>query len=747
MILNIQVEIVKYLKSALAAFLVIQGSINLFSQSADTIKSKIVLDEVVVSVNKTNETKRHVAQQVLLMKQLDYSGLQSQTTADLISSSGLVYVQKSQLGGGSLTIRGFEANRNLILIDGVRMNNIIYRSGHLQNIVTTDNNILEKIEILLGPASTIHGSDALGGVVQLFTKDPKLRSETGKLIDLKAFIRYSSSSNENTGHLDFNLSGRRLASLTSLTYSIIGDLKSGEQLNPFYKTSYGERNFYVKRINNIDSVIRNKDPFIQVQSGYEQYDFLQKFVFRQNSHLEHKLNFQFSNSGDVNRYDRLTESDNNVPGFAQWYYGPQKRLMAAYDLNYKNTGGLFHTIDLGINYQDIEESRHSRRFNSNNLAHRRENVSVYGMKFNILRTIDHHQIRFGLDGQYNDLVSTAWNENITDGGTNPLDTRYPGGDNTMFQSGIYISHTWNINDKFILVDGIRVGTSRLSSEFTDTTFFKFPFTSVVQKNKILSGNIGLIYNPNDEWKLSLLFSSGYRVPNVDDLAKVFESSPGNVIVPNKDLKPERTFNYEAGITKVFNEIVNLENSLYYTRFLDAIVTDQFQFNGFDSIVYDGVKSRVLANQNKRTAYVLGASSTLTAQLNENIELAASINYTYGRIKYPEGTTSPLDHIPPLMSRISVKYKIEKLSFHLFLNYNGWKKIKDYYLNGEDNEQYATPEGMPAWMTANFHLEYRILKMLTVQSGIDNIFDTQYRTFASGINGSGRNFFLTIRFRN
>lgn len=89
--------------------------------------------------------------------------------------------------------------------------------------------------------------------------------------------------------------------------------------------------------------------------------------------------------------------------------------------------------------------------------------------------------------------------------------------------------------------------------------------------------------------------------------------------------------------------------------------------------------------------------------------------------------------------------MEKFSANFFVNYNGWKKAKNYSTSGEDNAQYAPVEGMPAWFTANLRVSYKVYKYITIQSGIDNIFDTQYRTFSSGINAPGRNIFAVIRF--
>jgi hemoglobin/transferrin/lactoferrin receptor protein len=349
-----------------------------------------------------------------------------------------------------------------------------------------------------------------------------------------------------------------------------------------------------------------------------------------------------------------------------------------------------------------------------------------------------------LDAQYNTLKSTAFEEDIVSGARGPLDTRYPDGDNTMSNIALYMSHSMRINDKFTLTDGIRIGFTSLHSTFVDTSFFRLPFDKADQSYPVYSGSVGLINTPTDDLKLTLLFSTGFRAPNVDDLSKVFDSGDAAVIVPNENLEPEKTINTELGITKLFNNTTSWENTVYFTRFIDAIVTDKFEFNGQDSILYDGTLSEVLANQNKERAYIYGFSSNLKSQCTDNLVLTLGFNYTYGRIK-TDSSDYPLDHIPPFMARLLLSYSHQNFSSDLFVNYNSWKKLKDYNLNGEDNEQYATPEGMPAWVTLNFRVSYKTNKYLTLNAGIDNVFDTQYRTFASGINAPGRNLFAGIRF--
>lgn len=716
------------------------------AQTSITDTAGISLKEVTISVNKVAETKQSIAQQINAISAKEIENTHAQSMADLISSTGAATVQKSQQGGGSPTLRGFEASRVLIVVDGVRMNNIIYRTGHLQNIITLDNASLDRVEVLYGPASTVYGSDALGGVIHMYTKKPVLAGYQEKLkLRVNAFTRFGSVNNEAAGHVDFSIGGEKFASLSSFTYSRFGDLKGGKNQNPFYHSSYGERPFYVERINSIDSLVKNEDRYLQVQSGFSQYDMMQKFLYKPGENTTHNLNFQFSNSTDVPRYDRLTDPKGSGLNSAEWYYGPQKRMMVVYDLNISNNSSFFQYIHAGLNFQDIEESRHNRNFGSETRNHRTEKVKVMGVNLDFQKVTGRHNIRFGLDGQFNTLKSVAEKENIVNGSTSKLSTRYPDGDNSMLNTGVYFSHTWKLSEKSYFTDGIRIGYSLLQSTLVDTAaLFHLPYSIPDQKNVVYSGNLGYIHNPSDNLKLSALISTGFRVPNLDDLSKIFESEPGSVIVPNEKLKPEKTVNFELGMTSIFNEKARLENVVYYTHFYDAIVTDKFKYNGQDSIVYDGILSQVYANQNKRKAYIYGFSSNFKAYCSDHVTFGLMIGYTYGRIK-TDTSDYPLDHIPPFTSRLSLGYSDKNFSSEFYVNYNGWKKLKDYNLGGEDNEQYATADGMPAWLTLNLHLSYKALKNLTVQAGIDNIFDTQYRTFSSGINAPGRNVFAALRF--
>ncbi len=700
------------------------------------------INEVVVSASRFEEKKSDVPQQIMVINAKELQFMNQQTSADVLQNTGNVFVQKSQLGGGSPVMRGFEANKVLIVVDGVRMNNAIFRGGHLQNIISMDNAVLDRTEVVFGPGSVVYGSDALGGVMHFYTRKPLLSYNDKLHIKVNAFTRYSTASNEKTGHINLNLGTKRIAFLTGFTFSDFGDLRQGNIRNPFYG-AWGKREFYAERIAGVDSMVRNSDLNVQKGSGYSQYDILQKILVKQNNKVTHLFNFQYSSSSDINRYDRLTEISSGKLRFAQWYYGPQKRLLGSYQLSIQSANPLFTKANIILAYQDIEESRHDRRFNNNNLNHRNEKVMVYSLNADFEKDLGKHELRYGAEFFYNKVNSAANRVDITTGLSSPLDTRYPDGGSIMQTAAAYLTHSWEINKYMVLSDGIRYSNILLNSSFNDTTFFPFPFSEITQKSSAINGNLGLTVMPGKDWQFSVVLSTGFRAPNVDDVAKVFDSQPGSVVVPNPDLKPEYIYNGEFTVSKIISGKIKVEGTGYYSVLTDALSLKSSTFNGSDSIVYSGVKSAVMTTMNANEAYIYGYSMGVMADITNAFSISSTINYTYGRIK-TDSTDYPLDHIPPVFGRTGFNLKIKKFRGEFFLLYNGWKYMKDYNLGGEDNQQYATINGTPAWYTLNLRTAYYLNKHIQVQAALDNMLDTNYRVFASGISAPGRNFVITLR---
>jgi hemoglobin/transferrin/lactoferrin receptor protein len=718
-----------------------------YAQTAkDTLKTK-KLDEVIVTTSKLLKSKAFQSQKIESISQKEIEFQNFQTTADVLANSGTATVQKSQQGGGSPVLRGFEASRILLLVDGVRMNNLIFRAGHLQNSITVDKNILENIDVLYGSGSTLFGSDALGGAINMTTKKAKFLSDAKKPFTGNLITRYSSVNQEKAGHFDLNYAKENFASLTSFSYTDFGDLLMGKKQNhnnPFF----GERYNYVETVNSVDVVVPNDDKYLQKPSAYKQYDFMQKLAYKQANGNQHSLNFQYSTTTTIDRFDRLTDVETKGARIGKlsrtkWYYGPQKRLLAIYSFS-KEKAFLNSDLSLNLSYQNVEESRLQRNFGNYALQNRIEKVAMYSVDLLLKKKFTKGELNYGLESYLDDLKSEGFSNNSNTGEIKTINSRYPNGKNNMFRNDLFATYNETINDKINWNIGGRIGFTTLKSSIEDNTIFKLPFTSINQSNLMYSANLGIVHKPNKNMSLIANLSSGFRVPNIDDLSKVFESTKGAIIVPNENLKPEKTIGADFGIRfGSKNKRFELETNYFYTKFIDAIVTDSFTYNGSDKVIYDGVLSNVTANQNKGKAYITGISSELKTYLVGNLLFNATINYTVGRIT--EDKNRPLDHIAPLFGKLGFNYAKSIYSLDAYMLYNGKKDIRDYLLKAEDNEDYAPKDGMPAWQTYNFKASVSVFKSATLFAGVENILDTQYRTFSSGMNAPGRNIYGGLRY--
>ena len=293
------------------------------------------LDEIVISVFKREEKTKRIAEQIAVLSSKDIQNFSPQTSADLLAIIPGIKVQKSQFGGGSPVIRGMESNRVLLVIDGVRMNNAIYRKGHLQSSITIAPNLLDKTEVVFGPSSVIYGSDALGGVIHYYTKTPKLSEENE--VKSQFFSRFSSVNQEITTNVSAELSYENWASFTSISYSDFGELKAGKNRNHGF-SNWGKVFYYSTNVNGnySENPTINSDPNLLRNTGYNQTDVLQKFFVPLSKNTDLKVNLQYSTSSNILRFDRLTElrdlSDTSSLKFAEWSYGPQKRLLISSQL-------------------------------------------------------------------------------------------------------------------------------------------------------------------------------------------------------------------------------------------------------------------------------------------------------------------------------------------------------------------------------------------------------------------------------
>jgi len=702
-------------------------------------ESVLNINEIVVSANRWEQNKEEVPNKIITLSAKQIAFLNPQTAADMLGASDEVFIQKSQMGGGSPMIRGFSANRILIVVDGVRMNNAIFRSGNLQNIISIDANTVEDAEVVFGPGSVIYGSDALGGVMDFHTLTPKLSTTKKMYVFGNALTRYSSANNEKTGHLHFNIGGKKWSSVTSFTYSDFDDMQMGTMGNEGYT-----RLEYVDWINGKDSVVANSNKNKQVFSGYSQINLMQKFRFRPNEKWDINYGFHYSQLSDVPRYDRLIQYKKNKLKYAEWYYGPQKWMMNVLNVKYTDSTSIFDVAKLTAAYQNYEESRHDRKFGKKDIRERTENVNAFSLNLDL----DKHLTKkiylfYGAELVTNKIKSVGQERNIYTDEITPYASRYPDGSDYLTFAG-YLNLKTNFNKKLTLISGLRYSRVIINADF-DTTFYMFPYNSINISTGALNGSIGLAYRPSTSWQFNLNTSTGFRAPNIDDIGKVFDSEPGNVVVPNENLKPEYAYNIDFGIVKTISHKIKFDFTTFYTLLKDAMVRRDFTFNGQDSIIYDGEMSRVQALVNADEAIIYGVQFGLYADIITHFSFKTNVTYTKGTDM--EGV--PLRHVAPLFGSAHLIFKAEKIKADLYTNYNS--EILNSEMSPSEIDKpymYASDENgnpySPSWNTLNIKASYHINKYLQANLGIENILDVRYRPYSSGIVAAGRNFIIGLR---
>ncbi|NRA12323.1 MAG: TonB-dependent receptor [Crocinitomicaceae bacterium] len=702
---------------------------------------KLDIDGIDVTANRWKQEKAEVPGRITQLKIKDIDLYSPQTTADLLESSGYVFVQKSQLAGGSPQLRGFGTNRIMIVVDGVRMNNAIFRSGNLQNVLSIDPNSLEDAEILFGPGSVMYGSDAIGGVMDFTTKEAKFSTDSvRRFVKTNIFSRYSSASNEFSSHVDFSFGTRKFASTTALSYSSFGDLIAGKYGNDhFLRPTYQENGL----------TVQNPNPRKQVHTGYDQINAIQKFSFQANEHLRIDYGFIFStNLKDAPRYDRLTLDDDNDGNldYQEWYYGPQEWMMNRLALTADKKTKMYDEFRTVMAYQKFKESRNDRKFGSSDIRRQFEEVDALSLNIDLHKLFGKRTTLFyGTEAIYNKVGSKAFRED--DDTTTVINPRYPNG-STWQAYGVYASLKYLLTDDWILNTGMRYSHYYIQADF-DTSLFPYPITSTVNSNGSLNGSLGLVYHPNKTSQYYFNASTGFRAPNIDDLGKVFDSEPGSVVIPNENLKAEHAYNTEIGFVKSFKAKWKIDAAIYYTYLQNALSRADYTLNGQDSILYEGTLSQVQAIQNTGNAHVYGIQGGFEISLAKGLSLFSSISYQKGQeLDIDSAVYYPKSHVAPLFGRTALRYKRRQLSLEFYSVYHAKVSHDDLPLNERNGASYARDENglafTPAWYTLNFKASIFFNKHMALNAGIENITNQLYRSLGSGLSAPGLNFIISLK---
>ena len=706
--------------------------------------SQLNLEEVVVSATRFRDKKSEVSTSITTISQADNLLENPQTAADLLQTSGKVFIQKSQQGGGSPMIRGFATNRLIYTVDGVRMNTAIFRSGNIQNVINVDPFALQSTEVIFGPGSVMYGSDAIGGVMSFQTQNPTFSKTDALEFEGSVLGRFSSANNEQTGHLDLQVKGEKWASVTSISSWDYDHLRQGRNgPNDYLKT------VNVRRIEDRDVVIEQDNPLLQIPSAYSQVNVMQKLRYKPHINWDLTYGFHYSSTSSFGRYDRHNRMRNDQPRYAEWKYGPQKWLMNHLEINYTGRSRWYDQIKIHIAHQSFDESRIDRDFGSVNRRIREENVQAYSINFDIKKIISpSHTLNYGAEYVRNDVHSKGRSRNIVTAEEVIGPSRYPQSNWTSI--GVYGNETWKINDKLSLNSGLRYTHFILNADFRNNLeFYPLPFRQTNLENGSLTGSLGSVYRPSDKWVFRANLGTAFRAPNVDDIGKIFDSEPGAIILPNPNLSAEYAYNFDMSAAGQIGERIEVDFSLYHTQLRQALVRRNATLDGRDSIFYDGQLSQVQKIQNAAQSTIYGVQAGIKFQVFEPFYFITDVNFQNGIEKTEDGETSAVRHVPPFFGISRMKYETSRITLEFNAQYQGEFKHSDLAISERGKTDiYALDQNgntyAPAWYTINFNFLIKLSPKWMISGGLENLTDQRYRPYSSGISGAGRNFILSAK---
>jgi hemoglobin/transferrin/lactoferrin receptor protein len=625
---------------------------------------------------------------VLTQKQLETN--ESRSMAEALAGVPGVWMQKTNHGGGSPFVRGLTGNQTLLLLDGIRLNNTTYRYGPNQYFNTIDVLSVRQVEVLRGAGAVLYGSDAIGGTVQVLTKDARFSKEK-TTVGGSVLGRWLSHDMEWGGRAELEVSGKNVALHGGFSYRDFGDLQAGGGLGVQAPSAYLER------------------------AG----DFKMKAKLGKQSLLSLAWNGVFQS--DVGRYDQVAQR-----GYKLWQLDPQNRQMAYARLESGMQQPFFDQIKVTAGYQNSLEGRQSQKTDSDLLTRERDEVNT------LFFITEAHSVFSetwtavsGAEVYIDEVRSTKTVENTTGGSRQESRGLYPDGA-TSSNLAVFTSHVFDW-EKWQLNAGARFN-------FFDLKIEDEVFGNTSLQPTTLVGNASTIFKINPRNALTASVNTGFRAPNVNDLSS-FGSFDFGVEVPSPGLSPERSLTFEMGY-KMNGDRFFGNFSVYRTQLFDLIGRVPGTFNG--SPVYEG--DDVYQKANVDEAFVQGFEVDGQFDFFKKLSLVGHLVYTFGEDR---SKNEPLRRIPPLNGRLALNFNPQKrLGASLEFLFAG----KQDRLSGGDISDHRIAEGgTPGWSVFNLNLGYNG-KRIQVNGGLQNIFNEAYRLHGSGVDGSGRHFWLAVKYR-
>lgn len=617
-------------------------------------------------------------------------------TTDALAAQPGVFLQQTTPGQGAAIVRGLKGSEVLHLVDGFRLNNAIFRNAPTQYLALVAPGTVERIEILRGSPASLYGSDAVGGIVQVINRMPKL-SDGERTYQGEAGFGFDSAELERSAHASLEVGTDRLAALVSADFLQTGNRRvgGGGRIGP---------------------------------SGFRSESIRGAVVFSASPASSWLLDLQYGRQPETPRVDELVPGFGQVePASAEFFFAPNERRFVRLQ-HRRQDGWLGADWSFDLGWQQIVDDRVSRDFGSS-VQRREENASdLYGLIVTANGQLGRGNWVGGFEAYFDEVSSSRFEIDTLDGARRSVRARFPDG-SEVTQGALFAQVALPYSSRQTLSGGLRF--SLVDVDLAETT------TSLAESFSFddFSADIGWTFALTDELQLVANASLGFRAPNVFDLGTLGERPGNRFNVPSPGLQSEHVTQLDVGLRRR-TETMQAELvvwSLNYDDRLTSVATGMQTPAGRD----------IVQTQNAASADLWGIEASGRHAISESIVAEWVVNATRGEQSISGGTTEPGDRVPPVNGRAGLVYSWrDGVSIEPFVVF----AAKQDRLSPRDVlDPRIDPTGTDGWMTANVLARWQPKQTWFVTFAVQNVFDEAYRTHGSGLDAPGRNLRLALRY--
>lgn len=606
-------------------------------------------------------------------------------TSDWLKEQAEVVLQKTNLGGGSPIMRGVSGNRVLLMVDGFRLNNAIYRLGLNQYLNTVPGSQLEQIEMVSGPTGVQYGSDGLGGTIHLRTADP----QAGPL--KLGYQGQISSADQTNGHtLTSTYGNDRWAFNAHISYNDYQDLRAASPVSD------------------------------QAATGYDAWDGSLNFSYSINDSLRLRAINTYSRATDVPRTDRISSGRDLL-----WNYTPQIQQLSGLRLESTKQRPWADYFEVGIGYlYQREGTERISAGNPDRLDITDSVVDTLQTNATFRKITQKAVFVYGMDFQSDAVGSSG--QRITNGGV-PQEQPGKFPDDSSFESlGFFFSADFALTDHHLRA-GLRQSFTRLEGTLAQ------PIGQVRQENDQLTPSLSWSWE-KAQWWVSLGASQGFRAPNLEDSLAIGPSNQG-FDAPNPNIEPELLWSYEATV-RWRSERNILSATAYTSRYEDLIEKVPGTYRG--EAEFEGEPVFILDNVD--AARIDGVSASFRHSFSKGMSMWSDASWVYGK---QTSRNEPTSRQPPLRGNFGFRYERAK---QILSTVWSWADNQDR-LSPSDIADSRIPEGgTPGYGVMHLRARHQFTKDLGLSLSLENLFDKLYKQHGSEIYEPGRRLLLGIQAR-